>query len=136
MGGLQFAQDDEGKWGYKVGGADPVIPFSNVFVRIYSSDSGVGSTKPVGGTLSIKIPKHYHKGYIFCLTYHSLPGYPTSSDNNISLQYNGSSGQTGNGGYRYSFTINDGEGGTITINSVDDQYIMIAAYNDETDVRE
>ena len=26
-GGLTFAQDADGNWGYKVGGADPVIPF-------------------------------------------------------------------------------------------------------------
>ena len=27
MGDLTFAQDADGNWGYKVGGADPVIPF-------------------------------------------------------------------------------------------------------------
>lgn len=27
LGGLSFAQDSEGNWGYKIGGADPVIPF-------------------------------------------------------------------------------------------------------------
>lgn len=27
LGGLAFAQDTEGNWGYKIGGADPVIPF-------------------------------------------------------------------------------------------------------------
>ena len=29
LGGLTFAQNDEGKWGYKPSGADAVIPFSN-----------------------------------------------------------------------------------------------------------
>lgn len=29
LGGLQFAQDAEGNWGYKPSGADTVIPFSN-----------------------------------------------------------------------------------------------------------
>lgn len=28
-GGLTFAQDADGNWGYKVGGADPVIPFKS-----------------------------------------------------------------------------------------------------------
>lgn len=27
---MQFAQDDNGKWGYKIGGADPVIPFKSI----------------------------------------------------------------------------------------------------------
>lgn len=27
LGGLEFAQDATGNWGYKIGGADPVIPF-------------------------------------------------------------------------------------------------------------
>lgn len=30
MGGLKFAQDAEGNWGYKPSGADPVIPFRRV----------------------------------------------------------------------------------------------------------
>lgn len=29
LGGLSFAQDSEGNWGYKIGGADPVVPFNN-----------------------------------------------------------------------------------------------------------
>ena len=27
MGGLAFAQDANGNWGFKIGGADPVIPY-------------------------------------------------------------------------------------------------------------
>jgi hypothetical protein len=30
MNGLEFAQGTDGKWGYKVAGADPVIPFNNL----------------------------------------------------------------------------------------------------------
>ena len=30
LGGLSFGQDAEGNWGYKIGGADPVIPFRRV----------------------------------------------------------------------------------------------------------
>lgn len=29
MAGLTFGQDDDGNWGYKIGGADPVVPFKN-----------------------------------------------------------------------------------------------------------
>ena len=29
MGGLTFGQDEDGNWGYKIGGADTVIPFSS-----------------------------------------------------------------------------------------------------------
>ena len=32
LGGLSFAQDSEGNWGYKIGGADPVIPFNHFSV--------------------------------------------------------------------------------------------------------
>lgn len=30
LGGLSFGQDTDGNWGYKIGGADPVIPFSSI----------------------------------------------------------------------------------------------------------
>ena len=33
LGTLTFAQNTDGKWGYKVAGADPVIPFSSIKVR-------------------------------------------------------------------------------------------------------
>ena len=33
LGGLSFAKDADGKWGYKVAGADPVIPFSSIKIR-------------------------------------------------------------------------------------------------------
>ena len=29
LGGLSFSQDADGNWGFKIGGADPVIPFKN-----------------------------------------------------------------------------------------------------------
>ena len=29
MAGLTFGQDDDGNWGYKIGGADPVVPFKS-----------------------------------------------------------------------------------------------------------
>lgn len=32
LGGLEFAQDATGNWGYKIGGADPVIPFNHFSV--------------------------------------------------------------------------------------------------------
>lgn len=38
LGTLSFKQDSSGKWGYKVGGADPVIPFnSNSTDKLYNS---------------------------------------------------------------------------------------------------
>ena len=41
LGGLVFAQDAEGNWGYKIGGADPVIPFRNpVSFMIYGQSGG------------------------------------------------------------------------------------------------
>lgn len=55
FGNLTFAQDADGNWGYKVGGADPVIPFKqkqSIEVRTnYYSPQGSG-----GYHLSYKIP--------------------------------------------------------------------------------
>ena len=39
LGGLSFVKDADGKWGYKVAGADPVIPFKG-YEKIASSVSG------------------------------------------------------------------------------------------------
>lgn len=35
LGGLKFAQDAEGNWGYKPSGADPVIPFSTTKTGLF-----------------------------------------------------------------------------------------------------
>lgn len=35
LGGLEFTQNADGRWGYKVGGADPVIPFKYNVNRVH-----------------------------------------------------------------------------------------------------
>ena len=43
FGNLTFAQDADGNWGYKVGGADPVIPFKQGGVKLLTSITGDGA---------------------------------------------------------------------------------------------
>lgn len=49
LGGLTFAQDADGNWGYKIGGADPVIPFRRDWELIlkitYGSNASSGQWK-------------------------------------------------------------------------------------------
>ena len=46
MGGLAFAQDADGNWGYKIGGADPVVPFKKADITLYDKyDSDSTSSK-------------------------------------------------------------------------------------------
>lgn len=48
LGGLNFAQDEEGNWGYIPSGADTVIPFSgNINCETIASGSGTSFTKTV-----------------------------------------------------------------------------------------
>ena len=52
LGGLSFAQDADGNWGYKIGGADTVTPFSGNWHKVASLDPG-GVTS-VSGTFDFK----------------------------------------------------------------------------------
>lgn len=55
LGTLSFDQDESGKWGYKVGGADPVIPFKNLYTdtpgTATAADITIGITAWVNGEL-------------------------------------------------------------------------------------
>ena len=44
MGGLEFAQDESGNWGYKIEGADPVIPFHKTHIDSITLWSTSGSS--------------------------------------------------------------------------------------------
>lgn len=48
--GLTFGQDTEGNWGYKIGGADPVIPFKSGGTLTYID--GTAYSGPAGGYVS------------------------------------------------------------------------------------
>ena len=43
FGGLVFGQDESGAWGYKVGGADPVIPFKTLDIVYVGTITSSGS---------------------------------------------------------------------------------------------
>lgn len=58
-GGLQFAQDAGGNWGYKIGGADPVIPFSGSLTKVRSSNTTSSATKDFWSYTKESEDEHY-----------------------------------------------------------------------------
>lgn len=57
LGGLSFAQDAEGNWGYKIGGADPVIPFKiTPKFHVVSTGDSIGLSTYAVESKKIAIP--------------------------------------------------------------------------------
>lgn len=54
MGGLVFAQDAGGNWGYKVGGADTVHPFSITELTLIAEKSSGNQTNNIDDTLTME----------------------------------------------------------------------------------
>ena len=74
LGGLSFAQNADGKWGYKVAGADPVIPFK----KLNRVSIGSGGNQTFSAT--------------------SIPGYESLTADNFAFvvtSYSGGGGMTG-----------------------------------------
>ena len=71
MGGLSFAQDENGKWGYKVG-ADAVVPFSKIPVT--TQQSGISQN---ASQLQICVGDGYtlYENLFYLITNISLLGY-------------------------------------------------------------
>lgn len=65
-GGLTFAQDADGNWGYKVGGADPVIPFKKGDMNLIY----LGSIAAEDDSLDIS---NIYPGYKNCEAQNFLP---------------------------------------------------------------
>ena len=84
MGGLAFAQDTEGNWGYKIGGADTVTPFKS------------------GITLVGSYPYTTKKGYpnnathVFTVNATKIAGYKKMTEKNFIVEtlraFSGNSG--------------------------------------------
>ena len=53
LGGLVFAQDADGNWGYKAGGADPVIPFKSSKVAMGGFKFLGNNGNPNGATVDV-----------------------------------------------------------------------------------
>ncbi len=56
MNGLTFATGSDGKWGYKVAGADPVIPFSKGLELLWTNPSLSSSFAPQ--TVALDLSKY------------------------------------------------------------------------------
>ena len=109
LGKLSFAQSTDGKWGYKVAGADPVIPFSSyagyTLPTIYLVSSYTSLNPLVSANSQVSIPLTEAKG--ISLTY-AVQNYNDMTanlvDNNGNTTF--AFGHSGRGGYSGSYTNN------------------------------
>lgn len=53
MAGLTFGQDDDGNWGYRIGGADPVVPFKSSKVAMGGFKFLGNNGNPNGATVDV-----------------------------------------------------------------------------------
>lgn len=53
LGGLSFGQDTDGSWGYRIGGADPVIPFKSSKVAMGGFKFLGNNGNPNGATVDV-----------------------------------------------------------------------------------
>lgn len=53
LGGLSFGQDADGNWGYKIGGADPVVPFKSSKVAMGGFKFLGNNGNPNGATVDV-----------------------------------------------------------------------------------
>jgi len=129
LGSLSFAQSTDGKWGYKVAGADPVIPFKTYegytlpTLYLLSSYTSLSPFTPVGSQASIPLTEA--KG--ISLTYVAQPYNDITAtlvDNN------------GNTTPAFSHTGRGGYSGSYTNNSLDKNYkwlsISVSANGEST----
>lgn len=76
--GLTFGQDTSGNWGYKIGGADPVIPFKRGVTGATTISEGVAT--------SFNTPSTTKEGDVVALAYANtvtMPSFPTSANYEI-----------------------------------------------------
>lgn len=64
LGGLEFAQDENGNWGYRIAGADSVVPFKNGSLKV-SFNSFISANKQA----NVEI------GKIYIITTYSNPTF-------------------------------------------------------------
>ena len=114
LGGLSFGQDANGNWGYKIGGADPVIPFKP---DLQSVDVSYKDILKAGSSKNYNVHEHPHLIIIQASTGTSAG---TEESNNW-LAYS-------DGTYGIEFLLTRGNGAPIDIHVVDG-LITITAVN-------
>lgn len=114
LGGLSFGQDANGNWGYKIGGADPVIPFKP---DLQSVDVSYKDIIKAGSSKNYNVKEHPHLIIIQASTGTSAG---TEESNNW-LAYS-------DGTYGMEFLLTRGNGAPIDIHVVDG-LITITAVN-------
>ena len=114
LGGLSFGQDADGNWGYKIGGADPVIPFKP---DLQSVDVSYKDIIKAGSSKNYNVKEHPHLIIIQASTGTSAG---TEESNNW-LAYS-------DGTYGMEFLLTRGNGAPIDIHVVDG-LITITAVN-------
>lgn len=80
-GGLTFGQDSSGNWGYKVGGADPVIPFKSGMSGVATSGSGFSTVDD-----DVKLVQFYSGNEQFTMGDLAGTFYSASSFSNITCR--------------------------------------------------
>ncbi|MFR6365519.1 hypothetical protein [Gallintestinimicrobium sp.] len=65
LGGLSFGQDADGNWGFKIGGADPVVPFKSSKVAMGGFKFLGNNGNPNGATVDVGFQTRFHHVWIF-----------------------------------------------------------------------
>lgn len=140
LSGLTFGQDSSGRWGYKIGGADPVIPFNtggggSPIVGVWWLDGNTGGLTrytltpyAAGGPASVAATGIlFSQGAVVTLHVHSLlnaSGYTTLTAIGGSTSRSRNVGGHIDDEWDVSFTVGDGDVISITVSDTTSLSLM------------
>ena len=104
LGGLAFAQDANGNWGFKIGGADPVIPFKGEMDFDYEHNISISYIVAAGNPNVL----HYYTMTEEDAAYSYLALFAVTAGSVVSIELSGVSGPSivcNKPGGNYSFAL-------------------------------
>lgn len=104
MGGLSFGQDADGNWGFKIGGADPVVPFKGEPDFDYEHNISIPYIVVAGNPNVL----HYYTMTEKDAEYSYLALFAVTAGSVVSIELSGASGPSfvcNKPGESYSFAI-------------------------------
>ena len=104
LGGLAFAQDANGNWGFKIGGADPVIPFKGEMDFDYEHNISIPYIVVAGNPNVL----HYYTMTEEDAAYSYLALFAVTAGSVVSIELSGVSGPSSvcnKPGGNYSFAL-------------------------------
>ncbi|MFR6050568.1 MAG: hypothetical protein ACLUIL_05670 [Gallintestinimicrobium sp.] len=104
LGGLAFAQDANGNWGFKIGGADPVIPFKGEMDFDYEHNISIPYIVVAGNPNVL----HYYTMTEEDAAYSYLALFAVTAGSVVSIELSGVSGPSivcNKPGGNYSFAL-------------------------------